>query len=608
MLEPQDRRLFLQSLRPPDGYVLDRALGTTYCLDLLALLTAPLAFTMFDWEDEEGRAVADPLALLEALRRNADRTAVFCQAGEIKLPPRDQLLLGYLESSIVEATAAHSGGVFHPKVWALRFAAPDGPVLYRLICLSRNLTFDQSWDTILVAEGELVERQKAFAANHPLADFVKALPGLAIRKVSDRVQAIVDQFHDELRRVRFETPEGFDDLIFHPSGHDGRTRLPFDRVDRALVISPFLSDGFLEDLAADGKRHVLVSRLDSLQALQPTTRSLFKSLHVLREGTEGETDGEGTAGTNSLSGLHAKVYIVDDGWNASVYCGSANATNAGFGRNVEFLVELRGKKSKYGVEATLAPSDRGVTLSSLLDEVKIAETIPVDSVREELDSLLREARCAIWEAGLRLEVQLAGDDVYRVLLGQAKPIRLPQGATARCWPITLREEAARELGPETGVAFGPLTFEALSSFLAFEVVVSVKEQTEACRFVLNLPLIGAPADRKERLLRSLLRDRDQVLRLLLLLLSEGGIDASGLLKPNPPGNGKAAHGVFGQTYLFESLMKALARSPQKLNDVESLFTDLCRSEQTRCLLPEGFEAVWAPVWAAHQALVAKATK
>ena len=47
---------------------------TTFSLDLLALLTAPLAFTFFDWQDAEGRPNQDPLALLEALRRYADET------------------------------------------------------------------------------------------------------------------------------------------------------------------------------------------------------------------------------------------------------------------------------------------------------------------------------------------------------------------------------------------------------------------------------------------------------------------------------------------------------------------------------------------------------
>ena len=67
MLDPTDRSLLFESLRPPIGYSLDRAVGTTYSLDLLTLLAAPLAFTLFDWEDKEGGPMMDPLALLEAL-------------------------------------------------------------------------------------------------------------------------------------------------------------------------------------------------------------------------------------------------------------------------------------------------------------------------------------------------------------------------------------------------------------------------------------------------------------------------------------------------------------------------------------------------------------
>src|ERR1043165_9260986 len=65
MLEPQSRRHLLEALRPPPGYALDCAIGTTFSLDLLTMLTAPLAFTLFDWEDEGGHPTADPLALLE---------------------------------------------------------------------------------------------------------------------------------------------------------------------------------------------------------------------------------------------------------------------------------------------------------------------------------------------------------------------------------------------------------------------------------------------------------------------------------------------------------------------------------------------------------------
>lgn len=83
MLSPQDRRHLLEALRPPAGYELSCAIGTTFSLDLFTLLTVPLAFTLFDIEDAEGHPSADPLVLLEAVRRNADHISIFCQAGRI---------------------------------------------------------------------------------------------------------------------------------------------------------------------------------------------------------------------------------------------------------------------------------------------------------------------------------------------------------------------------------------------------------------------------------------------------------------------------------------------------------------------------------------------
>lgn len=43
MLDPNTRYTYLAELRPPAGYQLDFALATTYTLDLLTLLMAPLS-------------------------------------------------------------------------------------------------------------------------------------------------------------------------------------------------------------------------------------------------------------------------------------------------------------------------------------------------------------------------------------------------------------------------------------------------------------------------------------------------------------------------------------------------------------------------------------
>ena len=45
MLELPERELLLASLMPPDGYALDFAVATTYSLDLVALLSTPIAFS-----------------------------------------------------------------------------------------------------------------------------------------------------------------------------------------------------------------------------------------------------------------------------------------------------------------------------------------------------------------------------------------------------------------------------------------------------------------------------------------------------------------------------------------------------------------------------------
>jgi hypothetical protein len=146
MLRPDERTHLLELLRPPSGCQLDLAVGTTFSLDLISALMLPLSFAFFDWEQPDGELAADPLALLEALRRYRDRFTIFCQSGQIRLPAKYPPLLTFLEPSIYDVETPDKEGIFHPKVWALRFAAEDGSVRYRVLCLSRNLTFDRCWD------------------------------------------------------------------------------------------------------------------------------------------------------------------------------------------------------------------------------------------------------------------------------------------------------------------------------------------------------------------------------------------------------------------------------------------------------------------------------
>jgi hypothetical protein len=66
--------------------------------------------------------------------------------------------------------------VFHPKIWVIRFADARGRTLHRFLCLSRNLTFERSWDTLLRLD-EFEESTGATVVDtEPLAEFVERLP------------------------------------------------------------------------------------------------------------------------------------------------------------------------------------------------------------------------------------------------------------------------------------------------------------------------------------------------------------------------------------------------------------------------------------------------
>ena len=73
--------------------------------------------------------------MLEALRRYGNRFTIFCQSGQIRLPPKYPPLVTFREPCIYDVEPPDKEGVFHPKVWALRFTAEDGGVHYRVLCL-----------------------------------------------------------------------------------------------------------------------------------------------------------------------------------------------------------------------------------------------------------------------------------------------------------------------------------------------------------------------------------------------------------------------------------------------------------------------------------------
>lgn len=557
----------------------------------------------------------DPIALLESVLRHADQIDIFCQAGQIAPMKEHKPIVAYLERSVHGVVPPNPNAIFHPKVWLLRYRSALGELSYRFLCLSRNLTFDRSWDTVLRLDGA-VEPGAVGPDASPIADFVRALPSLAVNPLdADRVTSL-GALAVELAGVKFTLPDGFREARFWPMGHDGVERWPLDgRVDRLFAVSPFLTVPMLSRLSSRGRHHVLVSRPESLDAVGANALAGFDEVLTLSSVALAEAEAQSVsapadealaeAADHELQGLHAKCYVADAGGLARVWTGSANATSAAFGGNVEFLVELTGPKRLFGVDVTLGDRPGQPSLRSILEPYLPSNAEPQAlTVAEELDRELDELRRWLGSHRFTAEVHVLDADLYEVALrGTAPRARagddLPTGVT--CRPLSTRGASQRVAidGERILVEFPGLSFEALTSFFLFTARASRGGEHREIEFVVNAELIGAPEDRRQRILASLLKNREELLRFLLMLLS--GMGESGQLAEAALGGGRWAWAWTESSALFEPMVRALARDPAKIDEIGSLMQELMKTPDGRSILPEGWEDVWEPIRAAREA-------
>jgi hypothetical protein len=599
---------------------LDIAVGTTFSLDLEALLLAPIAFALFEARLAEtgDPEKTDPLAVMEAVRRHASRIDLFCQAGQISVPPRHRPVLALLEDSVHPSSALTPEHIFHPKVWCLRFKSEDGP-LYRLLVLSRNLTFDRSWDVIVSVDGARVRSNADLRAqNKPLADFVRALPQLSLtRPLSEERAERISGLADELLHIRWELPDGFAWLAFHPAGIDGYKSSWPRRSDRVLVISPFLTAGQLTEIAEATSRATLVSRPESLDLIHMDLLERFESVYVLDDRDAGSED-EGAPRSDAPTreelaerpgatptGIHAKVLVADQGWDAELRSGSTNATTAGWSGNVEFDISLFGSKNKTGVDAVLGIDRPGTNLFNMLalydrpEPEPIAET-ETDKMAFRLERIGRD----IARLALLARIEPDGEQ-HRMILSSDKPLPHAERVTIRCWPVSRHPDTAVEQIPGRPVHLnqGALSLQALTSFFVFELSAETTAGPVSTRIVCNARLEGAPEDRTERLLLEQLKTKGDVLRYLLFLLAdigdEGAFEFASILTSR---SSEGERDWMPQIPLLESMLRALSRHPEALVPINRLITDLQKTPEGTALLPDGLDEIWPAVWEARSRL------
>ena len=448
-------------------------------------------------------------------------------------------------------------------------------------------------------------RVRGYAVNRPLSEFVQSLPTLAARPIANAQEAGIELMADELRRVRFDVPEGLELRRFLPLGIRRRNPKYPDLDHRPiLVISPYLDGAFLKSITRGRPRKVLISRREALLTAPADAVRGFDEVYAFRPGLDLEPE-DSDVDLPPLAGLHAKVFVIDDGWNARVAVGSANATGAALAkppRNVEFMVELVGRKRRFGIDALLADAAEGAigSFRSLIEEFDKCEagTEKPDEDARKLDRLLDAAVEELSRVDIRGRLEVAGDGCYSLRLDVGEPVSLPAAVTrVSCWPATLADGNQQPLAD--GVRFTSMSVTDISAFLAIELHASWRDKRTTRRFARTIQLDGVPEDRLQRLLVSMVGDRTRLLRLLWLLLSPDAdvsysefsemLNDQGVNK----GWGMALHG------LLERMLETLGSDPDRLDSVASLLADLRRTEEGAELLGPEFDAVWRAVWDAR---------
>ena len=293
-----------------------------------------------------------------------------------------------------------------------------------------------------------------------------------------------------------------------------------------------------------------------------------------------------------LQGLHAKVYIGQDGWNTTIALGSANATTAALGgRNVEVIAELIGKKSKVGDIDEIFSQE---ALGKLLEDYTPGDPPAVDNAILLAQQRMENAKRALAAADLRLSCNGEGDQ-RRLVLKPAGPIVLTGIETVKAWPVSFKPDLAVDviqlrLGQEAALCDSSLA--AITGFVAFEL--TSPPATDTFRFVLNLPVDGLPEERLAAVVQTIVANREGFLKYLLFLLAD--VDDDGLpnevLQALTADGSRNGYSLESALPLLEEMTRVLSREPGRLDTIQSLIEDLLRTEQGRQMVDENFLQLW----------------
>lgn len=599
-------------LHPPEGFVLEYAVGTTYSLDLHTLLIVPVAMfnkQFLDLPSEE----KTPIQIIDALKKAKSKLRVFCQSGKINISSSFYTAFSLLESCIEQIPPPNHLASFHPKCWILRFKNDKtDQILYRSIVMSRNITFDKSWDLSYSTEGFVDSRLTN--RNPDLHRFVVEL--------SNRSKAsLPTSFIDDLEKVEFMPASGFTEQDVEPYGFDSAISrksnsladfLENNSFNQALVISPFWNKSIIDKLKdkTNGLLTIIGRRVEfnKLSAetfqecdayiLNPVIKDLAdtEEVSIFQDQTQAEAFPTSKNGKVFFQELHAKAFFLKKGTQTHWWIGSTNASHSGIYRNCECLVHLISPEKAHAPEQVLG---------SLIDQ-KDEQPLFVKYTNEHRNEHFDEE-----EKDFRKLVQLicslfdAQNKSLKIICTERKEglFELQMTISDFNWPDNEHFDITIKLASDNSgmwkdfkanqtLFFQNISEINLSQFFQIKIkATSIQDQYH--EFIVLAQIEGLPSTRDKYILSHLIENTDRLFRYIAYLLGEPGSTSVTNKSQISYKNSIKQESIFSMLGIpmMEKLLESTSRNPMRLKQVSELLSEVKLEEDNRL---EEFKRFWAP--------------
>ena len=592
--DKKDRVDYSSVLIPPDGYTLNFAVGSTYSLDLESLTLVCISLGLN--EETDSTLINNPVCMLNALQKVTSKMLIFCEAGQIKIRGDVGPLSLMLEKMIVPVALENEKGVypsFHPKTWILQYVNKKGEYIYRFAILSRNLTFDRSWDICFSMDSiNKVDTSENTKQIINYLEFLKSQITTSVQDRNEKINRIKDLCH-HLENVSFTTgsKEFNENFEILPLGIGEKSKMSEDPLlcknknskyytfHNLVVFSPFVSDSLIEewnklDRSLKGTKRTLITRKSELSKFDENQSNNF-NIYTLRDEV---VDGEGFIseenGEKQKQDIHAKIYIREKYNDVYLYLGSMNATYSAINRNVEMMIKLHTTKGKYNSEDFLKDIFCGDPEN---DENPFEKSYPTqldentdENLTHELEKVIKDIcrfkmNAKVTENNGKYDIDLTIQNEIPNKEITITPIR-------RNNPVKL----------ENKMSFKGLDILQVSEFYYLEV----KEKDVSVKRVIMIKTDGIPKERESGIVNEIINDTKAFAEYVSFIL--GDYLVSFVEERTLQGSGKWEMRIEDTIPLYEKMLKTSFEDPQKLSEIGYLL-DMIKKEG---IVPKEFRELY----------------